>query len=166
MTKSVAPLTFHHAIRRVAAVIDYPEIARVVRRSPSLARKWSDPATRKSPSLDQALAIEAAYRTAGGEGSPILEAFASQLDAVLVERSACQRALADEIAHLAKECGEAIAVGIAITQPGAISTSSIHHALVEAEQARSAAGAFIGRLKSFLPRGAGPLGESAGGGTT
>ncbi|AOH83638.1 hypothetical protein AWL63_06275 [Sphingomonas panacis] len=165
MTKPVAPLTFPHAIRRVAAVLDYPEIARVVRRSPSLARKWSDPATGKSPSLNQALAIEAAYRAAGGEGSPILEAFGFQLDAMIVEQSACQRALADEIAHFAKECGEAIAVSIAITQPGSISPSSVHHALVEAEQARSAAGTFIGRLKSFLPRGAGPLGENAGGGT-
>jgi len=165
MTKVVAPLTFPHAIRRVAAVLDYPEIARIVRRSPSLARKWSDPATRKSPSLDQALAIEAAYRAAGGDGSPILEAFGFQLDVMIVEQSACQRELADELAVFAKECGEALAVGIAITQPGAVSPSSVHHALVEAEQARRAAGTFIGRLKSFLPRGAGPLGESAGGGT-
>lgn len=164
MTKAVAPLTFHHAIRRIAAVIDYPEIARVVGRSPSLARKWSDPESGKSPSLDQALTIEAAYRAAGGEGSPILEAFAFQLDAVIVEQSASQRALADEIAHFAKECGEAIAVSIAITQPGAVSPSAVHHALVEAEQARSAAGTFIGRLKSFLPRGAGPCGGIAGGG--
>lgn len=163
MTKVVAPLTFEHAIRRIAAVLAYPEMARVVRRSASLVRKWSDPTSGKSPSLGQAVAIEAAYRAAGGDGSPILEAFAFQLDQVVVEQSACQRALANEIAHFAKECGDAIAVGIAITQPGAVSPSSVHHALVEAEQARSAAGTFIGRLKSFLPRGAGPFGESTGG---
>lgn len=165
MTKRRQPLTFADALTRIVGHLTYSEAARILGRSERMIYIWTDPDNDVSPSLDQALALEAAYRASGGVGQPILDAYAFQLDIQVVDQTACHRALTNDIATLARECGDAIATGIGITQTGA-SASAVHHALVEAEQARSAIGTFIGRLKSFLPRGAGPLGENCGGAST
>jgi hypothetical protein len=161
VTKFRTPLTFPDAITRVAGVLTFKGMANLLSRSDRCVRNWSDPETMASPSLAQALTLDAAYRLAGGDGSPILEAYAFQLDAQITELSACTSALAADLGIAARECGEAISSAVAVTQGGA-SISEVHCALVESEQARSALAQVIERLKSFLSRGAGPRGECSG----
>ncbi len=161
MTKPRTPLTFPDAVTRVAGVLTFAAMAKLLKRSDRCVRNWSDPGTGASPSIVQALALDAAYRLAGGEGSPILEAYASQLDAQLAALTACTSALAGDLGIAARECGEAISSAVAVTQPGA-SISQVHCALVESEQARSALAQVIERLTSFLSRGAGSRAECSG----
>lgn len=165
MTKLRAPLTFPDAVTRIAGVLSFKGAADVARCSVRCVYDWADPDSRSGPRLAQSLALDAAYRNAGGEGSPILEAYAFLLDVRITAAAADHGALSGDLATVARECGEAIASGIAVTQPGA-GPSSIHHAMVEAEQARGALGAMLQRLKSFLPRGAGLPGEFGGGAAT
>lgn len=165
MTKQRQPLTFADAVTRIAGLLTVAGAARVVRRSERCLRDWSDPGTLTCPSLEQGLTLDRAWRTAGGEGAPILEAYAFMLGIQVREDPASCAALGVDIAHAARECGEAIATGIAITQPGA-HPAAVHHALIQAEEARGALGAMLQRLKSFLPRGAGLPGEFGGGAAT
>lgn len=165
MTKRRQPLTFADAVTRVVGHLTYSEAARISGRSERLVYTWTAPDNAASPSLDQALALEAAYRATGGDGAPILEAYGFLLNVTTVAQSSSQRAFSSDIASMARECGEAIASGIMLTGPGA-APAQVHHAMVEAEQARSAIGSFIGRLKGFLPQANGTSGESNGGATT
>ncbi|WCM29212.1 hypothetical protein NDN01_10135 [Sphingomonas sp. QA11] len=165
MTKLRAPLTFAAAVTRIAGILTFKGAARIVKRSTRCVYGWADPDAKSCPTLAQGLALDAAYRDAGGEGSPILEAYAFLLDIRVKAGAACRSALSGDLASVAKECGDAIASGIAVTQPGA-RPSDIHHALVEAEEARGALGKMMQRLKSFLSIDAGSFGESGGGATT
>ncbi len=165
MTKQRQPLTFADAVTRIASLLSVAGAARVVRRSERCLRDWSDPGTLTCPSLEQGLALDRAWRAAGGEGAPVLEAYAFMLGVQVREEPASCAALGADIAHAARECGEAIATGIAIAQPGA-RPAAVHQALVEAEEARGAIGLMIARLKLFLPRGAGLPGEFGGGAAT
>ncbi|MCD2325321.1 hypothetical protein LQ953_14965 [Sphingomonas sp. IC-56] len=98
----------------------------------------------------------------GGQGHPLLETYAQLLDVQITDQLACQRALADDLARVLRECGEAAGATIVVTQPGA-SPRDIHRALAETEEVHSATGAMLRRLKSFLPFGAGPNAAKAGG---
>jgi hypothetical protein len=165
LTKLRAPLTFPDAVTRIAGVLGFKGAAVVVRRSTRCVYDWADPDTRNSPRLSEGLALDAAYRAAGGEGSPILEAYAFLLDVRVTADSADHGALSGDLATVARECGEAIASSIVVTQPGA-RPSDIHHALVEAEEARGALGKMMQRLKAILPISAGLSGETGGGAAT
>lgn len=161
MTKRRTPLTFPDAVTRVAGVLTFAGMAQLLSRSDRCVRNWSDPESSASPSLAQALALDAAYRLAGGDGAPILEAYAFQLDAQIAALSACTTALAADLGVAARECGEAISSVVAVTQ-GNATPAEVHCALVESEQARSALAQVIERLKSFLSRGAAPRGDISG----
>jgi hypothetical protein len=162
MTLRRDPVTFQHALTRIAALLTVAGMARVVRRSERLVHKWMHPHAGAYPTLNQALALDAAFAAAGGDGAPILETYAQQLDNELGRQVASRIALANDLATAAKECGEAIAHGLAVSQPGS-GPREAHRALGEAEEARSAMAVVVRRLSSFLPLGAGPRGETMGG---
>lgn len=162
MTKARIPVTFPNAITRIAGLITFEDAAQIVGRSDRCVRDWSDPLSSALPALDQALALDAAYRAAGGEGAPIAETYAAMLDAQLAAETACCAALTEDIARAASEFGDAVAAGLAVTGEGC-GTITIRVAMQEAEQAHSATGAMLRRLHSFLPGGAGLRGGKTGG---
>ncbi|MFA6125056.1 MAG: hypothetical protein WCS75_01420 [Sphingomonas sp.] len=162
MTKRRTPLTFSSAIAKIGAYLGYDVAGAACGRSDRSVYAWADPKEECLPTLGQALALERAYRAAGGEGSPILEAFGHQLDLAVLEQSSERTALAGDYARLARECGEAIATGIAVAQFGS-GDREVHAALTEAEHVHTAIGSAIRRLKKFLPNGAGLLGGKTGG---
>jgi len=163
LTLAREPLSFPRAITKIAAVIDYPDMARVIGRSESLTRKWSHPARKAFPTLAQAVAIDGAYVAAGGDGTPLLEAYAQQLDVAIGREIACQLALSAAVAVAAKEFGEAVAASLAVARPGAPNQGAVFHALNESEEASAAMAVVVRHLTSFLPGGAGSPGEAPGG---
>ena len=162
MTKARIPVTFPNAITRIAGLITFEEAARIVGRSDRCVRDWSDPYSSALPALDQALALDAAYRSAGGEGTPLFDTYATLLDASRSAEDACRDALTDDIARAAGEFGDVVEASLAVTGADC-STITIHDAMKEAEQAQTAIGAIIRRLHSFLPGGAGSRGGKTGG---
>ena len=162
MTKLRAPLTFADATTRVAGVIGWDTMARMSGRAERTVRAWSEPDSTASPQIDQALAFDAAYRKAGGDGAPFLDAYAFQLDIAIERQDACARALLGELAIAAKESGEAFAAAIAVTSSNA-SPLDAHRAFAEAQQAATACDAVVRRLACFLPSGAGLEAGNTGG---
>ena len=162
MTKARIPVTFPNAITRIAGLITFEESARIVGRSDRCVRDWSDPSSTALPSLDQGLALDAAYHAAGGEGSPILETYTALLGQQIDAQSACRQTLCAEIASAAVEFGEAVETSLAVTLDGA-NDRAVQGALHEVEQAQTKLGTVLRRLQSFLPRGVGPNGGTTGG---
>lgn len=162
MTNLRTPRTFADAMTRVAGLLTFAECRAIVRRSDRCVRNWSEEASDARPTIAQALKLDAAYRLAGGEGAPFLDAFAFQLDVRVAEKTASHRALADDIATFARESGDAIAAGLAVTHSNA-SPRDIHRAVAEVEQVESAISAFRRRLASFVTFGAGPSAAKTGG---
>lgn len=161
MTKQRQPVSFAAAIHRVAGFIGYKHAGKIVRRAPRRVYAWADPDSDSSPTLRQALALDLAYQQAGGVGAPIIEAYRHQLDGISAKLAADRRALSDEIADAARECGEAIAHSLSLTHD-APTPRDIRRAVAEAEEAHRSTGALLRRLFTFLPGGAGPLGTTGG----
>jgi hypothetical protein len=162
MTNIRAPRTFAHAMTRVAGLLGYERCCKIVRKSDRTVRYWSEERSTKRPTIVQALQLDVAYRLAGGEGSPFLDTFIHQSDVTIEAATACHRALAGDIATFARESGEAIAAGLAVTNSNA-STRDIIRAVAEVEQVESALTAIRRRLASFVTFGAGSNATEIGG---
>lgn len=162
MTNVRTPKTFADAMTRVAGLLDWEPCAKLVNRSTRCVRNWSEPSCSKRPTVEQALILDAAYLRAGGEIAPFRDTYDFLLDVRVTEQTACQRALAEDIATLALECGEAISFGMAVTHSNA-SPAAVHRAVAEATHAHTASAALLRRLTSFLPFGAGSHAGKAGG---
>lgn len=120
MTKRRAPLTFELALVKVAGVIGWDAAAAIVGKAPNTLRNWSDPDTSAQVSMGQALALDVAFRVAGGEGPPPMhQCYRTRLDADTALACADLATLQAQIGRSAKEGGEAIAFAIAAAQPGA-----------------------------------------------
>ena len=132
MTKVRPPLTFAQGVTRIAGLIGWAEAAAIVGRKERTVRLWSEPDQGGSCTLDQARDLDAAFKAASGEGAPLLDAYAFQLEVQIAMQSACRRELAAGIEEAAREAGEAIAFSIAILDPAA--TPAQHHrALAETD---------------------------------
>jgi hypothetical protein len=162
VTKLRTPHTWADAATRVAGLLGYAEAGRVVERAERTIYEWANPESDTRPTLEQMLALDAAYITAGGEGAPFLDAHAHQLELVVSSAAADCRELIDEAGEVARECGEAVAAALAVTA-GNASPIVVHRALAQASEAGAAIGAVTRRLTSFLPDGAGsPAGKAPG----
>lgn len=162
MTQLRAPLTFPAAMTRVAGVLGWPTCATMARRKVRMVRYWSEDTATASPPVTLALAYDAAYQAAGGEGAPFADAFAFQLEGARAQVDACRRQLADAIATASSESGDAIAAGVVLTITNASPVQALR-ALAEAEEAHSAWARVIRRLSSFLPAGSGLSAGNTGG---
>lgn len=162
MTKPRVPHSWAYAATRVAGRLGHDAAAIVVGRSIRLIERWTTPGDKRLPSLDQALALDAAYLADGGEEAPFMAAYAAQLDIVVAQATACHQSLIEDAAHAARETGDAVASALAVARPGA-SPRDVHRAVVEAQEMESAAGRLLRRLISFLPPGAGPGAGKTGG---
>lgn len=162
MTKPRIPHSWAAAVTRIAGHIGWEGAAKAVDKTVALIRAWSDDATGKRPSLDQALALSVAYAAAGGEGEPFLDAFAFQIGATVADHDPCRRALTAEAAVCAKEFGDALAAALTLTNPTASPLDAIR-AFAEAGQADDRLAALMRRIASFLPpSGTAVAGKSGG----
>lgn len=161
MTLPRIPDTSADAVLQIAGHIGYPAAGTVVGRSTACIRDWTNEATTSCPSFVQAVALDAAYIAAGGENAPLFDAYAAQLNITVAERTACVRALSEEVATAARECGELIATSLSVCQTGH-SPNDVQRALLEADQAETAVAAIKRRLFSFLKTGAGPVRKAGG----
>lgn len=150
MTKPRAALAFGQAITRIAGLIGWEEAARIVGRKERTVRHWSETDRKGSPTLEQAMQLDVAYIAAGGEGAPILDSYALQIEVMSANALACLQELADDIAEASREAGEAIAFSIAVAKAGA-QPPAIHRAIAETEEATGQFTRLLARLKSFLP---------------
>ena len=119
MTKLRAPLSFEDAITRVAGVLGWAEACKAIGKEDRTLRAYSDPDDPRQLGVGDALILDAAYQRAGGDGAPIYEAYALQLEVSASALSACTQELARRAAVAAKEGGQAVSSLIAATLPGA-----------------------------------------------
>lgn len=122
MTKLRAPLSFEDAINRIAGHLGWPSAAAEIGLEESALRRFSNPDDERCIKLQDAFLLDVAYRREGGEGAPILEAFALQLEASNRMLAATGDEIARRAAVAAKEGGEAIAALFAASRPGASRT--------------------------------------------
>jgi hypothetical protein len=90
MTKHRPPLSFDAALARIVGQLPggYEDAAKVANRAVSTIRNWGIPDRDEVVPIDCALALDVAYRGAGGIGAPFLEAFTAQLEKALSNRFA------------------------------------------------------------------------------
>ncbi|PZQ56246.1 MAG: hypothetical protein DI555_06430 [Novosphingobium pentaromativorans] len=122
MTKRRAPLTIDAALARIAGQLEggWNAMAESLGgKSPSIVRAWGDPDRREQIPLCDAIALDVAYREAGGDGAPLFETFAYQLDEAGMFRFADEIALGRLAALVIRECGEASSHLVLSAQPGA-----------------------------------------------
>jgi len=130
MTKLRPPLSFEAAIAKIAGVIGWDDVARHARRSERTVRAWSEIEIAAAVTMEAALALDAAYTAAGGDGAPLLACYALRLRADSVALAACTEELARKTVTVIKEGGEAHAALVAATRPGA---STAERAIAEKE---------------------------------
>lgn len=136
VTKLRPPSSFELAITRIAGLIGFEEVARIAGRSDRAVRDWSDPDVDTLPSIAQALALDAAYRAAGGADHPIHQVYALRLDAEAMALPDAE-AIRASAALAAREGGEAISALIAASDPNA-SPAVRARALLETQEAMTA----------------------------
>lgn len=114
MTRVRQPLTFELALTQIAELLGWDGCATVLGKSESHIRKLSTPDTEREISLRDAVRLDAAWRRAGGEGAPLLECYALQLDLGADPASTSIELVLSGAASAAKESGEAVAAAIAL----------------------------------------------------
>lgn len=123
MTKTRPPLSFELALTRVAGLIGWTAVAEILVVEERTARNWSDPDTRptagQSIGLDQGVALDVAYRAAGGDGAPMQQCFALQVETGLADACPGSVGLSRSIARAAREFGEAFHALVFAAAPGA-----------------------------------------------
>ncbi|WP_294319672.1 hypothetical protein [uncultured Sphingomonas sp.] len=156
MTLPRTPKTSFHAVQRIAEFFGGTKAA-----APILGVKyrrlhdWTYQETASCPSFAQAIALDIAYRAAGGEGAPLFEAYASHLDLSFNELTACHAALAADLAEASREFGDAWAAATALIVPGH-SPNAVQHALIELDQAETLFVRLRRRISSFVRPGTVP----------
>lgn len=156
------PRSLAHAMTRIVAGIGEDEAARLAGRSRHAIRAWTNPDRGACPSIAQAIALDAAFQAAGGDGAPLREAYDAQLEISVTRLTACHRDLAAELATAAGECGNAIAAAAPLTQPG-FTPNHASRALLEIDDAENALGRLRRRIHGFLPAARGRSAAKAGG---
>lgn len=159
MTKLRAPVSFERALVRVADHLGWDECARVVseRRGAAVAIRtvtnWSEPDTKATILLEDAYALELAYRRAGGEGSPFADCFVSRIKVEQHSDPASAEELTRRVAKQIKEGGEANAAVVMALGPNA-TDADVALAKRELEESIEAQQSTL----AYLTKGTGPDG--------
>lgn len=121
MTKVRAPLTIDAALARIAGQLPggWKDVAKSAGRKERTARNWGDPDTPEQVPMDCAICLDLAYQEAGGDGAPIFETYAHQLELAAEQRFADRAELGKLASEIILECAEANAAIVAAAQPGA-----------------------------------------------
>lgn len=162
MTEIRTPHGFPAAMKQVANLIDWPACAAIADKTVRMVQYWGQDSCSATPPIAIALALDVAYQRAGGEGAPFREAYAFQFKESIKALDPCRRALAEAIADVARESGDALAASIEITQSNASPLSTLR-ASAEVGQLLAAANRLARRLVPFLPAGVAPIAGNTGG---
>lgn len=121
MTKRRPPLSTEAALARIAGQMPggYEEMAAIVDRSAGHIRNWGNPDREEDVPFTCARQLDIAFRAAGGEGFPLFESYAAQLELADAERFACRHRLLAETQGVIKEGGEAHEALVRLCLPGA-----------------------------------------------
>lgn len=107
MTKRREPLTDHHTLTVIAALIGWDRCGAVCGVSERQVRNWSDPDCETEIRRIDAERLDKAYLAAGGDHAPFHRLHGLRLD--LAERDSADRCLTALAGGAAKETGEAVA---------------------------------------------------------
>lgn len=118
MTKARDPSTFEDAILRIVDRIGWAAAADAVGKGERVVRNWSDPDMDRQPTIDEAMALDAAYLSAGGGEPPLMAVYGRRLDR-MVQAPSDAAVLVRASQAAAVEAGQAIAALMAASQPGA-----------------------------------------------
>jgi hypothetical protein len=121
LQKRRAPLTVAGALARIAGQVpgDWSAMAGEVDRGESIVRAWGDPDRREVIPFDCAIKLDILYRAHGGDGWPMFETYAYQLDQSALARFTDEIVLGRLAALVIRECGEASSMLVLAAQPGA-----------------------------------------------
>jgi hypothetical protein len=121
VTKRPLPLTFDAALARIAGHLrgGWAEMAQVAERKERTVRNWGDPDTPEDVPAGAMLKLDLAYQAAGGQGAPLFEAYANQLDLAEAARFADRHELLARAERLIREGGEGHAALVRACQPRA-----------------------------------------------
>lgn len=123
MTKLRPACSFEDALGRIGTGIRFEVAGRIVGRSASTLRTWTDPDVEPQAgdmiTLNMAKNLDAAYRSAGGQGSPLLDCFATLVDLEFLAACPDAVAIATSTSTAVKESGEALSAAVAASLPGA-----------------------------------------------
>jgi len=151
MTKLRAPATFEDAVTRIAGAIGWTACAEVVGKVEKVVRNWSDPDMDRRPSIEEAVALDAAYLAAVGGEPPLLAVYQLML-ARRAAPSPDTAALARAVSETLRESGEAGAASVAAMSPDA-DAGTIALAVRELDEGIDSSTRLRALLASRLPGG-------------
>ncbi|MGA9659014.1 MAG: hypothetical protein WBQ60_07950 [Asticcacaulis sp.] len=143
MTKARAPLSPYRALIRIADLIGWDGCATVANKSEATVRSYSDPDTEREITLQAAMRLDLAFRRAGGDGSPLFEAYASRLDIELDGNLVEAEHILNASREAARESGEAIDAALHVGLGG----GSRREAMREVSEAIGAFQSIMTKLK-------------------
>lgn len=150
VTKRRPALSFHLALTKIAGVLGWDRAAAIVGQAERTVRNWSDPDTSSSITIDAALALDVAYRAAGGDGAPMFQCYSTRLEVDTQEALFSTDAIARAASALAKESGEAVSAAIDASRPGA-SPLQLARAELEIEEMVAAGTATLAQIRAGRP---------------
>lgn len=151
MTKLRPPLTAEDALARIAGQIPggYEAMGAICGRGGRQVRKWGDPDQADDIPFGCAVKLDTAYQEHGGNGAPLHDTYALQLELAVAERFGEQHELARHSVHVAREAGEAVTAVIEASLPGA-DPSTWRAALKEGEEAVTALKSGMATIQRML----------------
>jgi hypothetical protein len=158
MTKVRPPLTINNALDRIAGQVDggWATMATAIGKRERTVRNYGDPDTPEEISARDSIALDILFQQHGGEGAPIFQTYALQLELDRADAFATQAEIARRVQASIKEGAEAAQAAIACTLPGA-SQADFVSAIREHEEAISANTDTLAALK----QGAGSFASGA-----
>lgn len=147
MTTPCEPLTFAGPITYLTDAIGIDVAGDAVGPGRCQIYKWRNSNNQAVPNLLQAFALDAAYLRAGGDHAPILGTYIRLLEQDMQE--VCRTDLAELVALMSVENGEALSHCIMATAPNA-TAATIKKAIAETEQVDVVTTRMLGRLKALL----------------
>lgn len=123
MTKVRPPLHIGQALDRIAGFLPngWQDMATVCGvDSAHTVRAWGDPdKPERQLSLERAIALDIAYQRAGGDGRPLFETYALQVEVAREQAFACEVELARRTCAVIRESGQAHEAMVNATLPSA-----------------------------------------------
>jgi hypothetical protein len=121
MTKPRAPLSIDAALARIAGQMPggWADMAVIADRHESTVRRWGDQDQPEQITLPASIALDVAYQRAGGEGRPLFETYALQLEVAREEAFANEIELARRVCVLIREGAQAHEALVLCTLPSA-----------------------------------------------
>jgi len=158
MTKLRPPLSVNAALDRIAGQVEggWAAMGESIGKKERTVRNYGDPDTPEEISARDAITLDILYQQHGGEGAPIFQTYALQLELDRVEAFATQAEIARRAMAAIKENSEAARAAIACTLPGATQADFVT-AIREHEEAIAADTNTLAALK----KGVGSFGADA-----